>query len=247
MKKLYILFVLACLMILFTNNIVANPTFYNPDADEFKNQALITNPAMSEPFKSTYGHDDDPTTMDKEARHVVVLSYSKAPKVSFKSTSFDAATKLSDTYQAVCAFNIENNTQDGFKVYLMSSNGGKLLPTDGENVHGETKIDYTLKIDVGQNDALDNIVGKTRNATGLGSGANNFNPVGPTELQADTEHVIFSNAESSVTKATQQTFTVSVALGTSDNGDGSFERVDGQGYELAGTYKDSLVVVYQDF
>jgi hypothetical protein len=201
-------------------------TSYAP-SDEFATEELA--PDSSNDNIGDNGHDMDSETADKISKTNIEIAHSTPATIGFEVKHSSDAGKLTNEQTIIAAFHVVNNTIDGFKVTLTSANGGKLLPVAGQNLHGETSIDYTLDIEKGVSPMLSqqgSLEGGNVNTQGLG----HFNI---TDKTART--LIVGQGQSS---GTDSSYVISIKLDD--------ESTD-SGYGLAGIYKEALLLTYQDF
>jgi hypothetical protein len=176
-------------------------------------------------------HDTSSSTIDEEARMNIEMAHINPAQIEFNAAVFDEASTLNDSYQEIAAFNVANNTMDGFTVTMRSANGGKLLPVGATHVHGETFIDYWIDIDKGQSTKLDNEFGREYPSGVVGT--NCIVNTAEQNISVDTELSLINGRGQ--TSPTNATYSLKVKL------------VDSEGYGLAGTYKDSVVIIYRDY
>jgi len=221
-----------------TESLDANGNGIGDNADS----AAITHYVLPDSFESAVlapdpnndnlgdnGHDMASETADKISKTNIEIAHSTPATIGFEVKHSSDAGKLTNEQTIIAAFHVVNNTIDGFKVTLTSANGGKLLPVAGQNLHGETSIDYTLDIDKGVSPMLSqqgSVEGGNVNTQGLG----HFNI---TDKTART--LIVGQGQSS---GTDSSYVISITLDD--------ESTD-SGYGLAGIYKEALLLTYQDF
>lgn len=176
-------------------------------------------------------HDTLNNTIDSEARLHILMMHKNTAAIEFNPAIFDEAGTLNDTEQEIAAFNVVNNTMDGFTVTMKSANGGKLLPVGPTKFHGETYIPYTVNIDKGASAKLNDATGQDYSSGIVGGGVISVLSI---QTLTNTNEVAILTGQGQ-TSPTNATYSVNVKLDNTE------------GYGLAGEYKDSLVIIYRDY
>jgi len=228
MKKLLSFLLILTISVAFSSYTLAN-TYLGDGNNDGIDWASVGNALGPVADMGDAQHDANPTTIDQDAKYKIELMHSNAAVIGFEVKHASAAGKLDAEPTVIAAFHVKNNTIDGFAVTLTSANGGKLLPVDGGNFHGETSIDYTLDIEKGPSAMLSgegSIEGENVNTQGLG----HFN------ITDKTARTLINGQNQG--SPTDSTYVISIELDD--------ESTD-SGYGLAGIYKEALLLTYTDF